>query len=103
MVDAIVIRPSYPDDGAALARLAGRDTATVPPEPLLVAERGGELRAALSLRDRSHVADPFSATQDLVALLRHRADSVEGRPPAGRRASLARVAASWRLFPRASA
>jgi len=72
----IVIRPSRPEDDRALARLAGLDSARVPAEPLLVAEAGGELRAALSLRDRRAIADPFHFTRPLVALLTARAEQL---------------------------
>ncbi|MGH2857963.1 MAG: hypothetical protein ACRDMJ_10825 [Solirubrobacteraceae bacterium] len=70
----ITIRPGYADDELALARVAALDSAAVPPGPLLVAEVDGELRAALSLSDRSVVADPFHRTAELVALLRTHAE-----------------------------
>ncbi|HTT29142.1 MAG TPA: hypothetical protein VMG37_12070 [Solirubrobacteraceae bacterium] len=73
---AIVIRPNRRDDERALARLAGLDCAPVPAEPLLVAEVGGELRAALSLRDNAVIADPFHFTAQLVTLLRMRAEQL---------------------------
>ncbi|MDQ6775136.1 MAG: hypothetical protein M3071_02710, partial [Actinomycetota bacterium] len=57
---SITIRPAYPDDERALARLAALDSAAAPPEsPRVVAEVDGELRAALSLQDGSAIADPF--------------------------------------------
>ncbi len=73
----IVIRPAYPDDHGALQRLAALDSATVPPAPMLVAEAGGELRAALSTVDGASIADPFWPTAELVELLR-----VHARAPA---------------------
>src|SRR5436190_23842878 len=67
----ITIRPAYADDYHGLARLAALDSApAVPPQPLVVAEVDGVLRAALSLRDRSQISDPFFASARLVALLR---------------------------------
>jgi len=69
----ITIRLAHPDDTAALARLAALDSAGVPHEPVLLAEVGGEIRAALSLRSGSVVANPFHLTEDLVALLQARA------------------------------
>lgn len=69
----ITIRLAYADDFTALGRLAALDSAPIPPRPVLLAEVDGELRAALSLRDGSAVADPFHLTNDLVALLRARA------------------------------
>jgi hypothetical protein len=66
----ITIRPAYADDQLPLARLAALDSADeVPPTPLLIAEVDGELRAALSLRDRTAIADPFHPTADIVELL----------------------------------
>ncbi len=78
----ITIRPACADDDAGLARLAELDsTDRVPPAPVLLAEVGGELRAALSLHDGSTVADPFHLTADLVALLRARAATSDRRRP----------------------
>lgn len=67
---AITIRPAAADDAPALTRLAVLDSAAVPETPVLVAEVGGELWAAVSLWDGRAVADPFHHTADLVALLR---------------------------------
>jgi hypothetical protein len=61
-VGAIVIRPNRPGDDRSFARLAGLDSASVPAKPLLLAEVGGELHAALSLRDGAVIADPFHHT-----------------------------------------
>lgn len=81
----ITIRPAYADDYGALERLAELDSATaVPPRPLLIAEADGELRAALSLRDGSSIADPFFATAGLLALLSAHAGADEARTPARR-------------------
>ncbi len=67
---AITIRPAYADDEPALLRLAALDSAErVPPKPLLLAEVDGELHAALSLHDRSAIADPFRPTIHLLSLL----------------------------------
>ena len=78
----IVIRTNRPDDERSLARLAGLDSASVPAEPLLLAEVGGELRAVLSLRDGAVIADPFRHTAQLVTLLQTRAEQLlaAGRP-----------------------
>ncbi|MEA2157724.1 MAG: hypothetical protein QOD66_104 [Solirubrobacteraceae bacterium] len=73
----ITIRPAYGDDGSALRALAALDSASgVPEGALLLAEVDGELRAALSVRSRTVIADPFFPTLELVALLRHHADAV---------------------------
>jgi hypothetical protein len=75
---SIVIRPDRPGDRRALARLAGLDSASVPRSPLLLAEMGGELRAALSLADGAAIADPFHRTASLVSLLTVRAEQLRG-------------------------
>ena len=66
----ISIRAATADDGRSLMRLAALDSAPVPFGPTLVAEIDGEPKAAIALRDDRVVADPFSRTDDLVALLR---------------------------------
>jgi hypothetical protein len=88
-----VIRADRPEDHRALARLAGLDSTSVPPSPLLLAEVAGELRAALSLADGTAIADPFHRTASIVALLRMRAEQLRGESPRrGRlRARLRRV------------
>jgi hypothetical protein len=74
----ITIRPEYPDDELTLIRLAALDSSDIPPaRPLLLAEVDGELRAALSLRDGSAIADPFHPTAAIVELLRRRASLLE--------------------------
>jgi hypothetical protein len=65
----ITVRLAQPADEQAIARLAGRDSRPVPPAPWLVAERDGELQAAVSLRTGAVVADPFRPTAQLVKLL----------------------------------
>ncbi|MGH2891607.1 MAG: hypothetical protein ACRDNJ_18495, partial [Solirubrobacteraceae bacterium] len=82
------IRPGYADDELALARVAALDSAPVPPAPLLVAEVDGELRAVLSLRDGSAVADPFHPTAELITLLRAHVEL--GAAPRRRRTRLPR-------------
>jgi hypothetical protein len=86
-LDAVVIRPAYPDDASALARLARLDSRRPLDGPVLVAERDGRLLAALATASGRHVADPFSSTADLVALLKVRADAAHapGHPDLLRR------------------
>jgi hypothetical protein len=75
--ESVTIRPAYADDRDALARLAALDSAAgIPAAPVLLAEVDEELRAALSLTDRSVIADPFFPTQHLVALLHAHAAAV---------------------------
>jgi hypothetical protein len=77
----ITIRFAYPDDMAALRRLASLDSKPVPSGPLLVAEVTGELWAAVSITDEGPpIADPFRYTAELVALLRERALRLTARP-----------------------
>jgi hypothetical protein len=66
---AVTIRVATPDDAPALKRLAELDSSEVPARPALVAEVGGELRAAVSLSDKAIIADPFQPTAPLVQLL----------------------------------
>jgi len=68
--DALMIRPAYPDDAAALERVARLDSQRPLVAPTLVAERDGRILAALSVADGRAIADPFAPTADLVALLR---------------------------------
>jgi hypothetical protein len=87
----ITIRPAYGDDHPALVRLAALDSAPgVPAGPILLAEVDEQLRAALSLADRSVIADPFFPTQALVALLRTHAMALAA-VPAGRSRSRLRA------------
>src|SRR3982074_2609969 len=76
--DTISIRVATPDDApppGALAQLASAEPLT---GALLLAECEGQLRAALSLRDGATIADPFAHTEELLALLRVRAERLRG-------------------------
>lgn len=96
VLDALTLRFAFPDDECALALLAALDSRRVPAPPLLVAESGEELLAALSLADGGLIADPFVPTLAVIALLRARAAQLEAadRPP-GLRARLARKRAGF--------
>jgi hypothetical protein len=75
----ITIRLAYADDELALIRLAALDSVpAVPPAPRLLAEIDGEPRAAVSLRDGSAVADPFTPTAEVLELLHRRAAHLLG-------------------------
>ena len=69
----ITIRLAETADDAALGGLAQLDSAPVPAVPVLVAETGGDLLAAVSLHDGASVADPFRHTADVLELLHVRA------------------------------
>lgn len=80
--EALTIRPAKSADGPALSRLAQLDSA--PPfdaAPMLVAEVGGELRAAIPLDGGRAIADPFQRTAELSAILAERALQLEARAP----------------------
>jgi hypothetical protein len=102
--EQVTIRSAYPDDGGALRALAALDSSNPIVQPALVAEAGGEIRAALSLADGSVVADPFVSTEHLVVLLQvHAAQIAEPIWNGGRRSRSAAAAAAavWRaLAPR---
>jgi hypothetical protein len=89
----ITIRLANPDDELALIRLAALDSApAAPPTPRLLAEIDGEPRAALSLRDGSSIADPFTYTAEILELLQRRAAHLQrGTRPQRRRLSLRRA------------
>jgi hypothetical protein len=89
--EAVTIRFAFPDDEGPLGRLAVLDSAAVPQAPVLLAEVGGEPRAALSLSDGSVIADPFHFTEELVSLLEARAMQLRDAPRKRRRRGLRRV------------
>jgi hypothetical protein len=89
----ITIRRAYADDEVALLRLAELDSAELPAGPLLIAELDGNIKVALSLRDGTSIADPFTRTVEVLELLRvHARVTVQ---PHGRR----RPALRPRLIP----
>jgi hypothetical protein len=92
--DPILIRPATERDAAAIMRLAQLDSSPAPDGALLVAEVGGELRAALRISDHAVVADPFHRTAGVVALLAARAEHLGGRPR-GARARFAHWEQLW--------
>ena len=73
---SLTLRFAGPADAEAIDRLAQLDSRRAPRGPVLVAEVGGELWAALSLDDHHAVADPFRPTGELVALLSERARQI---------------------------
>ena len=92
--DAVVLRRAQASDTRALRRLADLDDSSPLAGAALVAERDGQLRAAISLHSGRAIADPFHLTTDLVALLRARADLLEReRLPRNRTRTLLRRAA----------
>jgi hypothetical protein len=98
--EAIVIRSARGSDAAAVARLAALDSRPVPEGELLVAESGDELRAALSVQNRTYVADPFHRTSEVVWQLGEQAARLRAR--GNRPRSLTRLALWSGLWSRAA-
>jgi len=92
--DPILIRLATERDAKAIARLAVLDSSPAPDGALLLAEVGGELRAALRVSDHAVIADPFHPTSGLVGLLAARAESIADRPR-GMRARFAQWESLW--------
>ena len=84
----LTIRSATAADSIALARLAELDSATVPAEPVFVAELGERLIAAVSARDGAAIADPFTRSADAVEIVRRRVQQVGGAPKPRRRLAL---------------
>ncbi len=66
----MTLRRYAAEDHDPLAHLAALGSSKPPHQPVVVAEVGGELRAALSLNDGSLIADPFHLTEGAADLLR---------------------------------
>lgn len=84
----ITIRAARTDDELALIRLAALDSSVPLVGPILVAEVGGELRAAFSVGDRTAIADPFHRTAAIVEMLSTYADAKTSAEPSRRRPQL---------------
>jgi hypothetical protein len=71
-MDSLVIRTATSADAAALQRLAALDSRRLAGGPHLLAELDGRAVAAVALGNGAVVADPFTRTDGIVALLRRR-------------------------------
>jgi hypothetical protein len=94
----LTIRSATAADTAALANLAELDSATVPAEPVFVAELGDRLIAAVSARDGAAIADPFTRSADAVEIVRRRVQQLSGTSKPRRRLALSghgQRALSW--------
>ena len=81
-VETLTIRMAVPADAPALMQLAQLDSSPPPePAPMLVAEVGGALHAALSLDGGSAIANPFQRTAELVAMLAARVRQLQTPTP----------------------
>ena len=89
----ITLRSATAADAPWLERLAALDSRPLPKGTLLVAERDGDLVAAVAEETLVAVADPFQQTADVVTLLRRHAVSRRNAGPARRH---------FRLVPRAA-
>ena len=85
---AITLRSATAADAPWLERLAALDSRHVPAGPLIVAERDGQLVAAVAEPTLEAIADPFRPTSDTVALLRRHAVARRNATPARRRFGL---------------
>jgi hypothetical protein len=83
--DGLVIRHLDGDDLAAAKRLAQLDSTPLPEGDLLGALVEGRLLAAISLTSGESIADPFSRTAELRALLELRAAQLRRRVDGHRR------------------
>jgi hypothetical protein len=110
---SVTIRPAFPDDATAVARLAALDEAPVPAGELLIGIVDDEPWAVLSLADGRAVADPFRRSAGVVRLLRERArllgyESEPARMRWSRRTDMSGLPAAsspsshWRLSPRST-
>ena len=83
MSSTVVLRPASPADASSLHRLAVLDSSVAPRGEVVMAFRGTEPVAAVSVTDGHVVADPFARTADVVDLLREHVRGV--RTGRGRR------------------
>lgn len=90
---SITLRPATTADAPWLERLAALESRRVPQGSLVVAERDGNLVAAVSEQTLEAIADPFQRSADAVTLLRRHAVTRHHAVPARRR---------FRLVPRAA-
>ena len=89
----MLLRTAHPDDDADLGRLVELDCALPLAGPVLVAEEGGAIVAALCVSTGRAVADPFVPSLHHVELLRRYAARRHAPSDAlGRRRLLPRLA-----------
>jgi hypothetical protein len=81
LTDGVTIRRLDDTDTAAIYRLAQLDSADPPVGDLLGAEVEGRLVAVASIAGGETIADPFSHTAELRALLELRADQIRKSQP----------------------
>ena len=74
----VTVRLAESRDEGAIRRLAALDSAEVPETPTLLAEVDGRAIAALPVHGGRAIADPFSRTVAMVAMLELRALQLRG-------------------------
>ena len=100
----VTVRLAEEHDARALERLAALDSAEIPAGPTLLAEVDGRAVAALPVLGGSAIADPFSRTLAMVAMLELRAVQLRGQghlgaPVRSHAARLRRLARQPRALP----
>ena len=73
----VTMRLAGPNDVPAVERLAALDSQRTPAGDVMIAEVGGELRAAVPVEGGPAIADPFRHTSDVVALLEERVSQLD--------------------------
>lgn len=81
----VTLRLAEAGDRVAVHRLEALDESTPLAGRILLASRESDVVAALSLTDGRVAANPFLPTADAVALLRLRAEHIDGSAPQPRR------------------
>ena len=87
-VGSVTIRRATEADRRALERLAVLDSAPAPSGEVLIAEAGGEQRAAIEVATGATIGDPFRPTAYLIVLLELRAAALRGSVSSLRRPRL---------------
>ncbi len=95
--DAVVLRPANMNDADALKTLAALDSTAPLHGAILIAERSDQLVAALELGTGRSIADPFTPSAGLVALLKTRAEMLRRAAIGRRRRSLPLLQRSRRM------
>ncbi len=95
----ITVRLADYSDNVALARLAALDSKRLPDGRLVIAERDGQMLAAMPLAGGPALADPFHRTAALVEMLELRARQLRDARAASRHGLAGRLKAIARLQP----
>ena len=88
---SITIRPAREADESLVLRLAALDSSPAPRGDVLLAERDGRPVAAVGIADGRTVADPFTATADMTAVLQIRAKQLRIADRAATAATFSRL------------